>query len=719
MKKILFLISLLLLQNIALATEKPKIALVLSGGGARGGAHIGVLETLDEMNIPVDIVVGTSMGAVVGGLYASGYSGTEIKTKLLSLKWEFILRNIPNRDDLYFRRKRDDDIFLFKGIIGYDAGEIRFPTGIVQGQELYQNFKLLTLPNEPLIDFNHLPIPYAAVATDIVTGEKVILKDGDLAAAMVASMSVPGVFAPVDINGKLLIDGGVASNLPVEVAKSMGADIIIAVDAGTPMSTREEIKNFRGVVNQLTNIYTNENVKTSLSHLGHNDILIKPDLNNIDTAEFEKIEKAYYAGRQAALAAKQKLSFFVNPHKELAQKSHSQTVSINKITIENNTRLDTQTYYDYLPISPGENKISDVNRYLSKIYGLNLFESLHYTNDNGNLVVTPLEKSWGPTDIQASILMRTDFAGGSDFTILGGISRTLLNNLNGEFRAFASIGEVTSLFTEIYQPLTHDLKWYINPQSRYQRKAFKLYQNNDAVSQYLLNTLDAGVGFGRILSEWGKIETGGILSLVDNRIMIGNDEFLPEANYHDTQSYLSFQVDTLDNSYFPHRGIRARMQYNIHGRVLGGDTDFSQGEISLGMACSRKKHNLLLSAAGGTTFSGEPILNHYFKLGGLFRLSGLAENQLAGSHYGLFRGLYYYQLTQTRLIPNYPFPLYIGASLEAGNVWQRQKSFFRQSFRESTSIFLGTDTIVGPIYLGYGVSEGGKRSAYLVIGQVF
>ena len=719
MKKILFLISLLFLQNIALATEKPKIALVLSGGGGRGGAHIGVLETLDEMNIPVDIVVGTSMGAVVGGLYASGYSGSEIKSKLLSLKWELILRNIPNRDDLYFRRKRDDDIFLFKGIIGYDAGEIRFPTGIVQGQELYQNFKLLTLPNEPLIDFNHLPIPYAAVATDIVTGEKVILKDGDLAAAMVASMSVPGVFAPVDINGKLLIDGGVSSNLPIEVAKSMGADIIIAVDVGTPMSTRDEIKNFRGVVNQLTNLYTNENVKTSRSDLGHNDILITPHLTDIETAEFDKIEKAYQAGRQAALAVKQKLAPLVDKSRILAHKPHTQSISISQITVNNSTRLDTQTFYDYLPISPGENNISDVNRYLSKIYGLNLFESLHYTNDKGNLIITPLEKSWGPTDIQASFLMRTDFAGASDFTILGGISRTLLNSLNGEFRAFASIGEVTTLFTEIYQPLTHDLKWYINPQLRYQRKAFKLYQNNDAISQYLLSTSEAGVGFGRNFGEWGRIEIGGITSLIANRVMIGNDEFLPEANYHDTQSYVSFQVDTLDNSYFPHKGTRARIQYNTHGKILGSDTSFSQGEIALGFAFSKKKHNLLLSGAGGTTFSGEPILNYYFKLGGLFRLSGLAENQLAGAHYSLFRGLYYYQLTQTRLIPNYPFPLYIGASLEAGNVWPRQKSLFRQSFRESSSIFLGTDTILGPIYLGYGVSEGGKRSAYLVIGQVF
>ncbi len=714
MKKIPYiLLSLLLLQNIALADQKPKIGLVLSGGGGRGGAHIGVLETLDEMNIPVDIVVGTSMGAVVGALYASGYSGTEIKNKLTSLNWDHILRNIPNRDDLYFRRKRDDDIFLYKGIMGYHAGSILFPTGIVQGQELYQNFKLLTLSNKPSTDFNHLPIPYAAIASDIVTGEKVILRDGDLASAMLASMSVPGVFAPVKINGQLLIDGGVTSNLPIEVAKNMGADIIIAVDVGTPMSTLEQIKNVQGVVNQLTNIYTNTNVKQSLTHIGKNGILIRPIFINIETAEFDKIEQAYQAGKQAASDVKDKLEPLVNTHRTLVHKHHPLTMLINKITVNNATRLDTKTFYEYLPITPGEHTITEVDHYLNKIYGFDLFESLYYTNDKDNLTITPVEKSWGPTYLQGSFLLRTDFAGASDFTILAGITRTLLNSLNGEFRAYASIGEITGLFTEIYQPLTHDLKWYINPQLQYQRKPFKIYQNNDATSEYLLTTSEAGIAFGRNLGEWGKIEIGGAASLIDNRVLTGNDELLPEANYHDTQSYALFQVDTLDNSYFPHKGIRTKIQYNAHS------SSFDQGEVNVGVACSKNKHTLLMSADTGTTFTGDPIINYRFKLGGLFRLSGLAEGQLTGSHYGLVRGLYYYRLAQNRLIPNYPFPLYVGASLEAGNVWEDQKSIFKHSFREAGSLFIGMDTILGPLYFGYGISEGGKRAAYLFIGQAF
>lgn len=290
--------------------------------------------------------------------------------------------------------------------------------------------------------------------------------------------------------------------------------------------------------------------------------MIRPHLTNIETAEFDKIELAYQAGRQAALVARPQLTPLVNKHRVLAHKHHSQRISIDKITVNNSTPLDTRTFYEYLPISPGENNISDIDHYLRKIYGLNLFESLYYTNNNGNLIITPTEKSWGPTYIQGSFLMRTDFAGASDFTILGGISRPLLNSLNGEFRAFASIGEITTLFTEIYQPLTYNLKWYINPRLQYQRKPFKIYHNNDAISQYLLTTSEAGIAFGRNFGEWGKIEIGGIKSLIDNRVMIGNDEFLPEANYHDTQSYASFQVDTLDNSYFPHKGTRARIQYS-------------------------------------------------------------------------------------------------------------------------------------------------------------
>jgi len=209
---------------------RPTVGLVLSGGGARGAAHVGVIEVLDELQIPVDFIAGTSMGAIVGGLYASGMTADELAHVIETADWSALLTDRPPRAQRSFRRKSDDIGFLVDFDLGIDKSGLIFPEGFIQGQNLETALKRMALPAISIDDFDELPIPFRAVATDIVTGEAIVLDSGDLAGAMRASMSAPGIFKPVRRDGRILVDGGVSNNLPVQIVRDMGADILIVVD---------------------------------------------------------------------------------------------------------------------------------------------------------------------------------------------------------------------------------------------------------------------------------------------------------------------------------------------------------------------------------------------------------------------------------------------------------------------------------------------------------
>jgi len=222
-------------------TARPRVGLVLSGGGARGAAHIGVLKILDDLHVPIDAIAGTSMGAVVGGLYASGFSAREIETIMTSVNWQDAFRDRPSRTDLTFRRKEEEENFLVNFPLGLRSRHFQLPRGLIQGQKLSQILRRLTLPMAEITNFDALPTRFRAVATDLETGDPVVMHDGDLASAMRASLSAPGVFAPVERDGRLLVDGGLAENLPIDVARAMNVDILIVVDVSTPLVTRDKL----------------------------------------------------------------------------------------------------------------------------------------------------------------------------------------------------------------------------------------------------------------------------------------------------------------------------------------------------------------------------------------------------------------------------------------------------------------------------------------------
>jgi NTE family protein len=283
--------------------ERPKLALVLSGGGARGVAHVGVLKVLEELHVVPDMVVGTSMGAVVGGLYAAGWRPDQIEELVRTVDWEGVFTDAVPRRDKSFRRKQDDRPVLIQGRLAFDGLKPALPSGVIRGQKLEILLHTLELLSVQTTDFDDLPIPYRAVAADLTTGEAVALSSGSLATAIRASMSIPGAFPPVKMDNLNLVDGGVAANLPIGIARDLGADEIIAVDISSPLIAEgENFETFASIVRHLNGLLTAGNVARDLELLGPNDLLIRPDLGDITFISFDRVEEAETIGEQAARA---------------------------------------------------------------------------------------------------------------------------------------------------------------------------------------------------------------------------------------------------------------------------------------------------------------------------------------------------------------------------------------------------------------------------------
>jgi NTE family protein len=289
-------------QPIPLA--RPRIGLVLSGGGARGIAHIGVIKVLEEMKIPIDCVAGTSMGAIVGGLYASGYSPAEMEKIVTGIEWNEAFKDKPSPQELSFRRKQDAADYMIDFDLGFKNGHFQIPKGLIQGQNLNMILKYMLFHTEDIHDFNKLNIPFRAVAADIETGNPVVLQSGELVKAIRASMSIPAVFAPVEIDGKILVDGGIANNIPVDVVRQMGADVLIVVDIGTPLRTRENLVSTVSISSQVMTILIQRNSMEQIAKLRPGDIHIAPLLGDIGTGDFLRAPESLMIGQAKARSMK-------------------------------------------------------------------------------------------------------------------------------------------------------------------------------------------------------------------------------------------------------------------------------------------------------------------------------------------------------------------------------------------------------------------------------
>ncbi|MGI1970566.1 patatin-like phospholipase family protein [Shewanella baltica] len=737
MRQLLASIILCLCMTPSMAAERLKIGVVLSGGGAKGAAHVGVLKILEEHNIPVDYIAGTSIGAYVAGMYSLGYSASEVEAIMMGVDWDSGYSDTIPRNILSYRDKQLRDRYNIPLNIGYNEGQVRAPSGLLRGQTMSQLLRQSTDLVQQFGNFDDLAIPYRAVATDLETSLPVVISHGSMVKAMQASATVPGALQPAQIDGKLLVDGGIANNMPVDVVKAMGADIIIAVDIGSPLVKKDKLDSTIAVLDQLSNFLTNASTEKQKLLLTDKDVLIRPAIDALSTTDFTIMPLALTLGKEAANGQLDKLSSMsVSPEEYAAyveaKKAKGKLLmadvrhSVNEIVFDNQSKVSLNLLTETLNIKPGQAVSKDeLNEALKRIYSLNKFERVDAEfvegEDGRVLTVTTKAKSWGPNYFQLGFNWEDDFNSESAISFDMAYTMTDLTFNGGEWRNEIKLGMEKLFATEFYQPLDRDQQFFSRARYQYDTRNWDLYDNNNRLLTFDKKTHTIELGIGYNYTSQGMIELG----LVAERGAIINDAWLlRDLDFSSYGAYFRFGYDSLDSISFPTSGNRVTLNVYVRNEDFDDIIDDNQNQYSVQIeadwkgALSVGNHAFVGKASISTNDNDGMNTLHLSELGGFLNLSGYHKDSLTGAHkvFGAF--VYQYDLGRDALGMT-DYPLYLGWSLEAGNVWDERSEVTLTDLIYASSLYIGTDTSMGPAAIGFGITDLGDKSFYLFVGKNF
>ena len=704
-------------------TDRKKIGLVLGGGGARGIAHIGVIRVLEELRVPIDYVAGTSMGSIVGGLYATGMTADQIEGAVRALNWSDIFADNTIRAERPFRRKRDDDLALFGPKFGVGPKSSLLPRGAISGQKIQFFFQTVTSERVQTKDFDALPIPFRAIAADIITGKPVVISQGDLATAMRASMSIPGLFSPIDFEGHLLVDGGIVNNLPVNVVQGMGADNIIAVDVGTPLSTRAELTDFVSITSQLSGIMVVNNTEIQESLLTPQDVLIVPDLGGeITSVDFAKLDQSIPLGYAAADALRDRLAplglspaAYADYRAQLAHCVSGRPV-IAFVHLNNRSRFSDGVIYERVHVDLG--KPLDEGRLekdIQQIYALGFLEraTFEVVEDDGQLglLLTVSQDDRGTDFIETGV----DFTGVSDSSTIDlrlAYLKTNVDERGSEFRGMIQLGQNQGLLGELYKPIDDGLKWIVVPKLfAIRRNLTQFNDQGDKLGQIDIEQYGGSFSAGREFWRHAAL-FGGIRRYTGSTQVRVGDPTVPKGHFEGGEWFVNGTWDRIDNRYFPSRGTFANFEYLWSRPSIGADDEFEQVFGSAFTAKTIGLHTFILGTRIGVTRNGAAPVQNVYHAGGIFELSGYEPDELSGQNFGMVLMGYRYKLFATGWLPPY-----VGMTLEYGNTAANADDILDAALVNG-SAYMGFNSPLGPLYIGYGFAEGGHRAYFLRIGNI-
>jgi NTE family protein len=710
--------------------EKPcrGTALVLSGGGARGGAHVGVLKVMEELRVPVACVIGTSMGSIVGGLYASGMSPQRLDEQLTTIDWEGAFSDEPDRSKQRFRTKQDDVFGLFPIEVGVGEDGVNFSPGITAGFKVEFILRSLTLHASTTTDFDRLRLPYRAVASDLATGEMVVMDGGDLALAMRASMSIPGAFTPVVIDGRTLVDGMVARNFPIDVAQALGATRVIAVDVGTPASQDVKGISATGAIAQMVALLTDQNVIAQRALLKEQDLLITPKLGDISSSSFGRIREARDAGEAAARAASEQLKrFAVGPaefdaflrQQRFAPQATPQLASV-KVVVEgaDGAVVETPHLLDRIRTKAGAAlDLAVLEEDMVRVMQSGEFESVSFDMERAAdgqraLTIKARAKSWGPGYLRLGVGMESNLEGSTDFRLLFSYRRPNITEYGGELKVNVAVGTPSSVMAEYFQPLERAEYWFVAPYAAWERR---VEERATALGDELLRIDDSRVGadLGMQLRNVGEFRLGAF----SGRSVVSPETAtaIPEARADLGGWRFKAVRDQLDSLYFPTSGDYTTFAFVDSTEDLGADDEYQRLELSSAYAFTRGRNTFVSKLAYGTTPDGTLPVYDQLELGGFMRLSGYTRDELRGDEMLLLSLADYWRFVEFGTLGR----SYVGAVLEAGNVWRQKDMLNLGDLKGSLMVFLGVDNKITPIYLGLAVNDQGEAQGYLYVGHPF
>ncbi|UCF65243.1 MAG: patatin-like phospholipase family protein [bacterium] len=674
-----------------LHAERPKIGLVLSGGGARGIAHIGVLRVLDSLNVPVDYIVGTSMGSIVGGLYALGYTPQELDSLSRSINWPVLFSDTPLRTNLSYLEKWDTERFQLT--LSMEKFRIKAPSGLISGQKVSQLLNRLTVTHSETSDFNKLPIPFHCVAVDLITGNEVILSSGYLAKAIRSSMSIPSIFTPVEWGDSLLIDGGVLNNLPVDVVKKMGAEFIIAVNVGTPLKPREEINNVVDVLMQSFGVAAQ---KKEQENLRLADIVITPDLEGYSISDFinSKIPPMIKRGMLAARAHVPELQLLSQPagldEGHLGIRISFENGIIYGVYITGNEKLSFSFIYQLLGLKPGQYFDTQIlEKRIEYLYSLGYFQKIDYRLEKEKEQQYRLYLS---VEEKPGALLRFGFRYEDDKKGVLGI------NARVKDLPFPGIlNDMTVLFSGLqlweWQLSYPRRLWgnYIYPYlySFYQDIPTYIYSDKEKIARYHKRSFGGAIGLGFIIKNWGELRVDYMPEklLVSPSIAFSPGFEWPEWKYNVHLGRIYFDVDLLDATLTPQHGYWAQLGYEQNLDFINQRENTNRIYLEQRFYGTLFRHNISsIQLFFGFTKNAE--FYRYFYLGGAYTFVGYNYDEFSGPNVGIYRFEHRYQWHNI---------ISLVGIFNAGNIWEDYRNIrFKENFKTGYGIGIQIDSFLGP-----------------------
>jgi len=708
-------------EHASTPVQRPKIGLALSGGGARGFAHIGVLEWFERNHIPVDYVAGTSMGGLIGALYAMGMTPDEMRAFASTINWDKVLEGPPAYDELSFRRKEDRRAYPTTLELGVRNG-LSVPVGINPGHQINLVFDRLTLPYSTIKSFDDLPIPFRCVATDLVAAEPVVLKDGSLAEALRATMAIPGVFTPVEVDGRVLADGGLLNNIPVDVVKAMGADIVVAINVGTPLGKREDIDSLTGMLSQVIGVATIGNDRRSLKLA---DYVITPALGRYTVSDFkEGVTLAKLGFEGAAEQGAQLLKFQLDDRAWLdhvsARRARRRTDVPQPLVLDvagvqgdkaEEIKRDVQSEVGST-LEPDR-----IGRKLSEIRGGGRYESVGYNivqlDREPRLRIHAKEKSYGPPLITP--ILQIESTHSSDVDLAAGFRLTNfdLGAYGAELRTDVIVGSRNLFAVEYYRPIERK-GLFIAPRAYFASDRTDLYVNGDRAAQYLVRRGAAAIDVGYIFDRRSQLRVGYEIGRADATVDVGGP-VLPNVEGTFSAASARYVFDSQDNAIVPTRGVRLTGESAWYFKSPGAPISFPQAELNGSVFKTVSERGILFGYGGaGSTFDKDPGPIQQFTLGGPFRLSAFGRDEFRGDKYVLASAGYLHRVGD--------LPGFLGRKIYAGGWYEGGEVFIQRANRNYLNDVSGAlvfETFLGPATIGGAWGEGGRGKFFISLGRFF
>jgi NTE family protein len=707
------------------SVPRPRVGLVLAGGGAKGGAHVGVLKVLEEMQVPIDCIAGTSMGALVGGGYASGIPASEMETFLRGVNWRQVIGGLGQRSLVPIEQKSRGAVYSNKLQLGIKKSGVVLAPGLVDTSAIDDLLRGFVGKARAQSDFDHLPIPYRAVATDMISGRMVVLNHGDLALAMRASMAVPGAFAPVVMDGYVLSDGGLVRNIPVDVARKLCADVVIVVNLVVPPVKPEQLQSVPQLLGRMTDLMFEANQRLQLESLTSQDVRIDVDMGDIGSADFERTSETIALGEAAARrVATQLARLAVPPEQYLAWRSRVTSEqgiksTITEVGFAQVPRVNPK-YLDYVAaIKPGDSVSTEqISQGVGRMAALEDIESVGYElkgdADNATLEWLPAAKSWGPNYLKIDFGLYADTAGddrGVAFYLQH--ERTWINRLGGLWRNELQLGSEQLLSTSFYQPFEVKQRFFVEPRAFWNRDWENVFYDSHDVARYRFDDRGGRVDFGVNISNQAQLRVGYLATQRQVSLETGSP-LLPQLQATDAGIVVAAIVDTRDTDFQPTAGMAANFEYYKSDEQLGAQRDWQRAELGLGFVVPIGRQLFWVAAAGGSNLGSNLPPDRLFALGGPGSFPGFEIAEIRAAEYWTISGVYLYPLRELFSLRGQT--LYAGVRLQSGHAYE-QLDGQNNGQLESVSLYLTGRTPVGPLTIGLAITSTNDHSLWISVGR--